>query len=130
MKRLVLVLCVLAAGLAAPLFGQRVGGEGKLWLDANRNPVEVNVNGTWVSKDWGKIILSQNEGAREIIGKGDGWNVLGVVSGNKVYLIFAQKDRVAYSAELTAESPNTLNGGYCRGLLFPGAKTKRMFMTR
>ena len=130
MKRLVLVLCVFAAGLAAPLFGQRVSGEGRLWLDANRTPVAINVNGTWVSKDWGKVTLRQDEGARELIGKGDGWDVVGVVSGNKVYLIFAQRDKVVYSAELTAESPNTLNGGYVRGLLFPGARTKRMFMTR
>jgi hypothetical protein len=130
MKRLALVLCVLAAGLAAPLFGQKVSGEGKLWLDANRNPVEINVNGIWVSRDWGKITLRQDEGAREIIGTGDGWDVVGVVSGKKVFLIFAHRDRVMYSAELSGESPNILNGAYCRGLLFPGAKTKLMLMSR
>ncbi len=130
MKRLIVVLCILAAGLAAPLFGQKVDREGRIWLDAKQGAPEVNVNGTWTSKAWGRVILNQKEGSRDIVGTGDGWDVLGAVSGNKVYLLFSTRGRIMYSAELTADSPDTLNGGYCRGLLFPGSKTKHMHLAR
>ena len=130
MKRSLLVVCALAAGLAASMFGQKVDREGKLWLDAKQGAVEVNVDGIWNSKDWGKVTLSQKEGARELVGRGDGWDVLGAVSGKKVYLIFSHKGRVAYSAELTAESPNLLGGAYSKGLLFPGTKTRPMNLSK
>jgi hypothetical protein len=130
MKRLIVVLCVLAAGLAAPLFGQKVDRQGKIWLDAKHDAVEVNVNGTWTSKSWGRVVLNQAAGARDIVGTGDGWDVLGAVSGKQVYLIFSSRGRIMYSAELTADGPDTLNGGYCRGLLFPGSKTKPMHLAK
>jgi len=130
MKRLVLLLWVLAVGLATPLSGQKVDREGKIWLDSKQDPAEVNVNGPWMSRDWGRVILNQKEGGRDIVGTGDHWDVLGAVSGKKVYLLFSHKGRVMYSAELTADSPNTLNGGYSRGLQFPGTKTRPMNLTK
>jgi hypothetical protein len=130
MKRLVVAFCLLAAGLAAPLYGQKVDREGKIWLDAKQGAPEINVNGTWVSRAWGKLVLTQPEGSRDIVGRGDGWDILGAVAGNKVYLLFSARGRVNYSAELTADGPDSLTGGYSRGLLFPGTKTRPMQMTR
>ena len=130
MKRFVAILGLLAAGLAAPLHGQKVDREGKIWLEAKQGAPEVNVSGTWTSKDWGRVILNQAEGAREVVGKGDGWSVLGAVAGNKVYLLFSSGNRIIYSAELTADSPTTLTGAWCRGLLFPGTKTKAMHLSK
>ncbi|HEY1205405.1 MAG: hypothetical protein ABSH46_20580 [Bryobacteraceae bacterium] len=132
MKRLLVVSCVLAAGLAAPLFGEKGNQEGKLWLDAWQVGAEANVNvsGTWTAKGWGKVTLEQKEGARELAGMGDGWDVLGWVSGNRVYLIFSSKGVVGYLAELTADGPNTLNGVYRSGLRFSGTATRPMQMTK
>lgn len=130
MKKLVVTFCLLAAGLATSLYGQKVEKEGKIWLDSKQGAPEVSVNGTWVSREWGKVILNQAEGSRDIVGTGDGWNILGAVTGKKVYLVFSSRGRVAYTAELTAESPNLMNGNYSRGLLFPGSKTRSMLLTR
>jgi hypothetical protein len=131
MKKSILILGLLAAALAATLYGAKVDREGRIWLDARQGAPEVNVNGTWTSKVWGKVVLNQGEDSRDIIGRGDGWNILGVVAGNKVYLIFSYKNGlIAYSAELTADSPNTLVGGYTKGLLFPGMGTRSMSLSR
>jgi hypothetical protein len=130
MKKLMAVFCLFAAVLAMPLYGQRVDREGKIWLDSKQGAPEINVNGTWTAKAWGKVILNQAEGSRDIVGRGDGWNIMGVVAGNKVYLLFSARGRVNYAAELTADSPNTLNGAYSRGLLFPGTRTRSMLLTK
>jgi hypothetical protein len=63
-------------------------------------------------------------------GSGDGWNIDGVVSGNKVFLLFPSHGIVEYSAELAADAPNALNGAYARGVGLEGSKTKPMNLTK
>ena len=92
--------------------------------------VSINVNGTWTSKEWGRVILNQKGESLDVVGTGDGWDLQGVVSGNKVSLAFSSKGRVAYSAELTADGPNSLDGGYVNGSLYEGMKTKPMHLTK
>jgi hypothetical protein len=115
---------------ASALPGQKVEGKGKAWLDARAEPAEINVNGAWNGGVWGRVILKQAEGSREITGTGDEWDVLGVVSGRNVYLLFSHKGRIAYSAELSQDGPNALAGRYADGLLTGRSKTRLMHLSR
>jgi hypothetical protein len=111
------MVLILAIGLSA----KNVDTKGKTWLDAHSEAAAVNVNGEWHDKQWGKVVLNQAEGGRDVTGRGDGWDITGVVSGKKVFLLFSSRGTVNYSAELIAESDKSLNGFYSKG--FMGAKT-------
>jgi hypothetical protein len=116
MKRLFHFLCFVAA---VPVFSslvvaQKVDIEGKAWLARNTEPAAINVDGTWQGKEWGRVILVQKEGNREVTGTGDGWTITGVVSGSKVFLLFADKGgRINYSAELTSQGVQYPSGELC-----------------
>jgi hypothetical protein len=110
--------------------GAKVEKEGKAWLAAHSNPATINVNGIWYDKNWGNIALNQAEGARELSGRGDNWNVNGVVSGNRVYLLFSRNGGIAYSAVLTPVSDYVLEGSYSRGLMAEGAEGTKMRLTK
>jgi hypothetical protein len=124
------LLVVLAAGWAALVFGQNHAIEGKAWLDANQEPAALNVTGVWKGGEWGRVSLNQREGGRRIIGTGDTWDVSGVVSGNNVYLLFFHKDKIAFSAKVTAESPVLLTGVYASGLLSANSKTRPLRLSK
>ncbi|MGA2325953.1 MAG: hypothetical protein ABSH05_06660 [Bryobacteraceae bacterium] len=122
--------CYLAHFVRASLWvwggRNKVEKEGKWWLGTHTEAAAVNVTGEWHDKAWGRVTLSQAEGTRQVTGSGDGWNIDGVVSGNKVFLIFSSHGNVEYSAELSADAPNALNGSYARGVGLEGSKTKPM----
>jgi hypothetical protein len=46
--------------------------KGKAWLDAHHEAATINVNGDWHAKEWGKIVLNQAQGSRDVTGRGDG----------------------------------------------------------
>lgn len=123
---------VLGLFFAAALLGQKVETEGKAWLNANTAPAEINVNGVWHAGEWGLITLDQAAGSRDVTGtvKTDAnFVVLGVVSANKVLLLFTDKGRVWFSAEVSPERSNSLAGHYTDGLSWK-AGTRLMHMTR
>jgi hypothetical protein len=122
----VAMVLILAVGLSAG----DLDTKGKAWLDAHSEASAINVNGNWHAKEWGKIVLIQAQDSRNVTGDGDGWDITGVVSGKQVFLLFSHKGKVNYSAELTSEPDNSLNGFYSRGFLDPKAKTKPMLLTR
>jgi hypothetical protein len=104
--------------------------KGKAWLDAHSDAAAMNVNGAWHSKDWGKVVLIQAQGSRDLTGDGDRWDITGVVSGKQVFLLFSYKGKVAYSAELTSQQDNNLNGSYSRGFMNDKTKHKPMLMIK
>jgi hypothetical protein len=116
-------LLVVVIGFAVLLRGQKEEKEGKAWLDLDTDSPALNVTGVWDGQDWGKVSLNQREGGRKIIGTAEEWNISGVVSGKDVYLLFCYKDKVAYSAKLTADGPSQLTGIYAKGILSPRSKT-------
>ncbi len=120
------VVFILAVGLSAG----DLESKGKAWLDAHSDAASINVNGNWHAKEWGKIVLIQAQGSRDVTGDGDGWDITGVVSGKQVFLLFSHKGKVNYSAELTSEPDNSLNGFYSRGFTRAGVKTKPMLMIK
>lgn len=127
-SRLLLVgmILVLAVGLSAG----DLDTKGKAWLDSHNEPPAINVAGNWHAKEWGKIVLRQAPDSRELMGDGDGWDITGVVSGNRVFLLFSNKGKVTYSAVLTSQPDNTLNGSYGKGFIGDMTKGKSIIMIK
>jgi hypothetical protein len=111
------ILLPLTLFFATVAFPQKVEREGKAWLAEQTAPAEVNVNGSWHDKSWGQLVLSQREGSRDFTGTGAGYDLLGVVSGKQVFLLFCSRKRVEYSAQLTWDGQNSLNGQYTAGMM-------------
>jgi len=126
----VLLLVGVVLVLTSALNAEKLATEGMAWLSAHSEPAAVNVNGVWSEKEWGKITLNQAQGSRDITGTGDAWDITGVVSGRTICLLFSGRGKVEYSAELSFESENSLNGKYCRFLMKKDSKTKPMHMTK
>src|SRR5579863_2114218 len=122
----VAVVLILAVGLSAG----DLETKGKAWLDAHSETAAINVNGNWHAKEWGKIVLIQAPNSRNVTGDGDGWDITGVVSGKQVFLLFTHKGKVNYSAELTSQPDNSLNGSYSRGFLDGKVKNKPMLLIK
>ena len=121
---------VLLFASPSSLGAQRLKAKGQAWLDAHTDPAAINVEGNWYDHDWGTIALRQAKDSRDLTGAGDGWDVDGVVSGKKVYLLFCSRGNAVYSAILTFVSNTELNGTWERGLMKEEGKGKRMDMTR
>ncbi|MGP8271307.1 MAG: hypothetical protein ACLQLH_14670 [Terracidiphilus sp.] len=86
--------------------------QGKDWLDKQTDPAAINVSGTWGS-EFGELRLDQAAGSRDVSGSGGGYNLNGVVSGKRLYLIFAtNRGTVDYCAVVSSESDGVLSGEY------------------
>ncbi len=125
-----LLLVVMVLCLAVELSAGNLNAKGKAWLDAHSETAAVNVNGNWYAEEWGKIVLNQAEGSRDVTGKGDGWDITGVVSGKQVFLLFSNRGQVVYMAELTSEGDNSLNGSYSKGFMGDKTKGRPMLLTK
>ncbi|MGA9306338.1 MAG: hypothetical protein WBW31_13130 [Candidatus Sulfotelmatobacter sp.] len=126
---LLLSVCMVFV-LAVNLSAKDLDTKGKAWLGAHSDAAAVNVNGSWHAKEWGKIVLIQAQGSRDVTGDGDGWDITGVVSGKQVFLLFSHKGKVNYSAELTSQDDNSLKGAYSRDFMSEKTKTKPMLMIK
>src|SRR5256886_16212019 len=120
MKQLTFALALLLLCISFPtsLPAAKVEVEGKAWLDSQKAPPEINVNGVWNSEEWGDLHLIQPEGSRDVSGNGDGYEIVGVVSGKRLFLLFAEHHTVEYcrSEEHTSELQSQSNL-VCRLLL-------------
>jgi hypothetical protein len=114
MKRLTLAVTLLLLCISFPISvaAAKVEVEGKAWLDAQKDPAELNVNGAWDSEEWGAFHLIQAEGNREVSGNGGGYEIVGVVSGKHLFMLFAQNHTVEYCATVSPTAENTLAGTY------------------
>ena len=114
MRQLIFVLTLLLVCVSFPasLPAAKVQVEGKTWLDAQKDPAEINVNGTWDSDEWGTFHLIQAERSREVSGNGGGYEITGVVSGKRLFLLFSDGQTVDYCATLSPNGENTMAGTY------------------
>ena len=114
MKQLTFALALLLLCISYPtsIAAAKVEVEGKAWLDSQKAPPEINVNGTWNSEEWGDLHLIQPEGSRDVSGNGDGYKIVGVVSGTRLFLLFAENHTVEYCATLTPNGENRMIGTY------------------
>lgn len=120
------VVLILAVGVSAG----DLETKGKTWLGSRSEATAINVNGHWHEKSWGKVVLNQAEGSRDVTGDGDGWDITGVVSGKQVFLLFSHHGRVNYSAQLTSEADGGLNGSYSKGFMNEKSKGRPMHLTK
>lgn len=120
------VVLIFAVGVSAG----DLDTKGKAWLGPHNEPAAINVNGHWHEKSWGKVVLNQTEGSRDVTGDGDGWDITGVVSGKQVFLLFSHHGRVNYSAQLTSEADGSLNGTYSRGFMKEKSNGRPMHLTK
>lgn len=102
-------LVLLSAGVSQ---AGTLDGRGKAWLDAQTDAPAMIVNGTWSSDVFNDIHLVQDAGSRNVTGVGYGYNLTGVVSGKRLYLLFASGHTVKYCAVLNAGSDGSLMGSY------------------
>jgi uncharacterized protein YciI len=90
----------------------------------------LNVDGNWYSPAWGKMKLTQAAGHPEVVGKGDEYDIDGVVSETGLVLHFTYKGKLEYSAQLTPQGSDTLSGQYARGEMRSNSKTRPIQITR
>lgn len=114
MKQLTFAVTLLLLFISFPAFlaAAKVDVEGKAWLDAQKDPAQINVNGAWDSDEWGAFHLIQAKGSRDVTGNGGGYEITGVVSGKRLFLLFSEKDTVEYCATLSPNGENSLVGTY------------------
>jgi hypothetical protein len=113
MKRLVTTAALLLLCISLPVYlTAKVEAEGKAWLDAQKDPPAINVNGAWNSDEWGSLFLTQAEGSRDVSGNGGGYDLTGVVSGKSLFMLFSISGTVQYCATLSANGDTILSGAY------------------
>ena len=61
---------------------------GLSWLSDQFDPAVINIGGRWTSDDWGKATLTQT--GRDVRGKLGDYDVHGVVSGTRAYLLISE----------------------------------------
>jgi hypothetical protein len=137
MKQLTFAVTLLLLCVSFPisLAAAKADVEGKAWLDAQKDPAGMNVNGPWDSEEWGTFHLVQTEGSREVSGNGGGYEITGVVSGKSLFMLFSARRGVEYCATLSPNGENSLIGTYSgrKSLLHSGLcqeKSRPMNMTR
>jgi hypothetical protein len=137
MQRITIMSAILLLCVSFPVSLTAAKGEleGKAWLEAQKDPAAINVNGTWDSEEWGTFHLVQTEGSREVSGNGAGYEITGVVSGKSLFMLFISSRALNYCATLSPNGENSLIGAYSnrRSLLHSGdcrEKTRPMNMTK
>jgi len=70
------------------------------------------VNGPWASEEWGTLHLIQAEGSRDVGGNGGGYEITGVVSGKRLFMLFPSNHTVEYCATLSPNGDNSFVGTY------------------
>ncbi len=88
-----------------------------IWLNkiSGGEPPEIDITGKWRDTQgtgtftWGEGHLRQEQ--NKVTGVIGDYNVIGIVSGKKVYLVFLYRDRVYYTARLEM-SQDLLTGNY------------------
>ena len=101
---------------------------GHAWISDQILPAEINIAGSWKSRDWGDVFLSQTD--RAIKGHIGEYHVDGVVSGAKAYLLASHGGWYHYSVVLEMPSPNLLIGYYSRSIPYQSSKRRDIRLDR
>lgn len=135
MKGLAAVLLLFCISFSTPLTAVKGEAEGKAWLDAQKDLPAINVNGTWDSEEWGTFHLVQAQGSREVSGNGAGYEITGVVSGKRLFMLLLSRRALDYCATMMPNGEKSLIGTYAnrRSFVHSGLcqeKTRPMNMTK
>jgi hypothetical protein len=107
-----LLLPLLCLAFPTSLTAAKGEVEGKAWLDSQKDPAAINVNGTWDSEEWGTFHLVQTEGTREVSGNGGGYVITGVVSGKSLFMLFSARRGLEYCATMSPNGESSLIGTF------------------
>jgi hypothetical protein len=140
MKRFVIPAVLFSLCLAFPalITAGTLENQGKAWLNAQKDPPEVNVSGDWDS-EFGNLHLRQTEGGREVSGIGGEYELTGVVSGKRLFLLFSIGGSVDYCTTVSYESDKSMTGTYSnrvsrhqskKGLCQGPEKSRPMYMSK
>jgi hypothetical protein len=126
-----LLLCTGVLSLAVAAANGAQSEESRSWLEAHADPPLVDVSGTWYGGySFGEVILKQVEGDRKVEGHNGDYEITGVVSGNRVFLLFFSSGALYCSAVVTAAGEDALEGGYVKGLMAAGVKGITLHLSR
>jgi hypothetical protein len=101
---------------------------GHAWISDQTLPAEINVAGSWRSREWGNVSLSQR--GRAVNGRIDEYQVDGVVSGQKVYLLASHAGWYYYSLVLEMPSADLLIGYYARSIPYQSSTRRNIRLDR
>ncbi len=102
---------------------------GRAWLSDQILPAEINISGSWRSRDWGDSFFSQTD--RAIQGNLGNYPVEGVVSGAKAYLLASSGGGwFHYSVVLEMPAPNVLLGYYSRSIPYRSSNRQDIRLDR
>lgn len=102
---------------------------GRAWISDQILPAEINLSGTWKSRDWGDAFFSQTD--RTIKGHLGNYPVEGVVSGSKAYLLVGSGGGwYHYSVVLEMPAPNLLLGYYSRSIPYRSSNRRDVRLDR
>ena len=101
---------------------------GHAWISDQILPAEIIVAGSWKSRDWGDAFLSQAD--RTVKGRIGDYQVDGVVSGAKAYLLASSGGLYRYTVILEMPSPNLLIGYYSRSIPYQSSSRRDIRLDR
>jgi hypothetical protein len=87
---------------------------GQAWLSDQMFAPEIFISGEWKSAEWGRAFFAQTD--NKVRGYLGDYQVEGVVSGKKAYLLVSQGGWYYYSVILEMPAPNVLLGYYSRSV--------------
>jgi hypothetical protein len=101
---------------------------GHAWISDQILPAEINIAGSWKSRDWGEAFFSQAD--RTVKGHLGEYHVDGVVSGPKAYLLASSGGWYHYSVVLEMPTPNLLLGYYSRSIPYRSSNRRDLRLDR
>jgi hypothetical protein len=120
------LLSIIKGGTAV----RHIDAAGNAWLDAHKDAPEIDINGEWHEHVWGTVRLRQEASTGELVGRSADYDMIGVVSGKKAYLIFANKGATNYSAVVSLEGGNRLEGKYASGIMRDESKGRSINLVK
>ena len=87
---------------------------GVTWLSDHMEPAGINIAGHWRSDDWGDAKFTQS--GRDVGGRLGDYDVRGVVSGQRAYLLLSEGGWNYYRAVLETPVPGVLSGHFTRSV--------------
>jgi hypothetical protein len=101
---------------------------GHAWISDQILPAEINISGSWNSRDWGSAFFWQKD--RTVKGNLGSYPVDGVVSGSKAYLLASSGGWYYYSIVLEMPAPNLLLGYYSRSIPYQSSNRRDVRLDR
>lgn len=109
-----IVSLILTFFLTLSFFSCNTLENGREWLNKMQGETTIDINGAWISDEWGTAYFIQKEGT--LTGTISSYEIIGSIKGEKVFLVITYSGEFYYSAILQYKK-NLLTGHYCYSTL-------------